>query len=104
MYFAILMPRMKGATPGKRIMGVRVVRLDGQPITWWHAFERAGGYAAGLATGLLGFLQVYWDPNRQAIHDKVAGTVVIVDGAPRVPGTWVGDGPPAAAPHTRSSA
>ena len=88
LYFAILMPWMKGQTPGKRALGVRVVRLDGQPVTWWHAFERAGGYAAGLATGTLGFLQVYWDANRQGIHDKVAGTVVIREGAPKVPGHW----------------
>jgi uncharacterized RDD family membrane protein YckC len=88
MYFAILMPWMKGSTPGKKLLGIRVVRLDGQPLSWWHAFERAGGYAAGLATGLLGFAQVYWDPNRQAIHDKVAGTVVVVAGAQRVPGRW----------------
>ncbi len=96
LYFAILMPWMSGQTPGKRIMGVRVVRLDGQPVTWWHAFERAGGYAAGLATGTLGFLQIYWDANRQGIHDKVAGTVVIRDGVPKVPGHWeqqVGGGP-----------
>ena len=88
LYFTILMPWMKGQTPGKRVMGVRVVRLDGQPVTWWHAFERAGGYAAGVATGTLGFLQIYWDANRQAIHDKVAGTVVIRDGFPKVPGPW----------------
>lgn len=88
LYFAILMPWMKGQTPGKRILGVRVVRLDGHPITGWHAFERAGGYAAGVATGTLGFLQVYWDANRQAIHDKVAGTVVIREGVPKVPGNW----------------
>ena len=88
LYFAILMPWMKGQTPGKRAVGVRVVRLDGQPVTWWHAFERAGGYAAGVATGTLGFLQIYWDANRQAIHDKVAGTVVIRDGVPKVPGNW----------------
>ena len=88
MYFAVLMPWMKGQTPGKRVMGLRVVRLDGQPVTWWHAFERAGGYAAGLATGTLGFAQIYWDPNRQGIHDKIAGTVVTLDGAPKVPGRW----------------
>ena len=88
LYFAILMPWMKGQTPGKRALGVRVVRLDGQPVTWWHAFERAGGYAAGVATGTLGFLQIYWDANRQAIHDKVAGTVVIRDGVPKPPGNW----------------
>lgn len=88
MYFAILMPWMNGQTPGKRAAGIRVVRLDGQPINWWHAFERAGGYAAGLATGTLGFAQIYWDPNRQAIHDKIAGTVVVLDGAQRLPGRW----------------
>ncbi len=84
-YFAVLLPWWKGQTPGKKLFGVRVLRLDGEPISWWFAFERAGGYAAGFATGLLGFAQVYWDPNRQGIHDKIAGTVVVVDGAPRVP-------------------
>ncbi len=88
LYFAILMPWMKGQTPGKRALSIRVVRLDGHPVTVWHAFERAGGYAAGLATGTLGFLQIYWDANRQGIHDKVAGTVVIQDGVPKVPGRW----------------
>jgi len=33
---------------------------------------------------LLGFAQVYWDANRQAIHDRIAGTVVVRDGAERV--------------------
>jgi uncharacterized RDD family membrane protein YckC len=49
-----------------------------------------------VATGTLGFLQIYWDANRQAIHDKVAGTVVIRDGVPKVPGNW--DQPGAAGP------
>ena len=38
-----------------------------------------GGYAAGLATGLLGFAQIFWDKNRQAIHDKIAETAVVRD-------------------------
>ena len=42
-----------------------------------YCFGRYGGYGAGFATGLLGFLQVYWDPNRQAIQDKISATVVI---------------------------
>jgi uncharacterized RDD family membrane protein YckC len=36
----------------------------------------------------LGFAQIYWDPNRQGIHDKVAGTVVILDGAKKIQGPW----------------
>lgn len=88
LYFTVLLTVLKGQTIGKRLMRVRVLRLDGEPITWWSAFERAGGYAAGIATGLLGFAQVLWDPNRQCTHDKITGTVVVVEGGERVPGAW----------------
>jgi hypothetical protein len=30
-----------------------------------------------MATGMIGFVQVLWDDNRQAIQDKIAHTVVI---------------------------
>ncbi|MCG6954687.1 MAG: RDD family protein [Gemmatimonadetes bacterium] len=83
-YLTIVLSWWKGQTVGKRLMKIRVLRLDGEPITWWTAFERAGGYAAGFATGFLGFAQVIWDANRQAIHDRIVGTVVVQDGAPRV--------------------
>lgn len=85
LYLTVILSWWNGLTVGKRIMGIRVLRLDGEPITWWVAFERAGGYAAGFATGLLGFAQVFWDANRQAIHDRIVGTVVVVDGAEPVP-------------------
>jgi len=81
LYLTVALSAWKGQTVGKRIMRIRVLRLDGQPITWWTAFERAGGYAAGFATGLLGFAQILWDANRQGIHDRIVGTVVVVDGA-----------------------
>ena len=41
------------------------------------SFGRYGGYAAGMATGGLGFAQVLWDANRQAVQDKLAHTVVV---------------------------
>jgi uncharacterized RDD family membrane protein YckC len=84
LYMTVILSWWNGQTVGKKMMGIRVVRLDGGPVTWWVAFERAGGYAAGLATGLLGFAQVWWDANRQTIHDRIVGTVVIRDGAPKV--------------------
>lgn len=87
LYMTVFLSWWNGQTVGKRLMGVRVVRLDGEPITWWTAFERAGGYAAGLATGLLGFAQVWWDANRQTIHDRIVGTVVVREGAAKV-GDW----------------
>lgn len=77
LYFTATTAMWHGRTPGKRVFGIRVISLTGKPIGWWAAFERFGGYAAGFATGLLGFLQIFWDDNRQAIHDKIAVTVVI---------------------------
>lgn len=77
LYFTALLVLGRGQTPGKRIMGVRVIRLDGKPIGWWYAFERYGSYFASFTTGLVGFAQILWDRNRQALHDKVVETVVI---------------------------
>ncbi|MDO6447594.1 RDD family protein [Colwellia sp. 1_MG-2023] len=76
-YFTVLTALWNGQTPGKKLLKIRVIQLDGSPLSIWDSFGRYGGYGAGLATGLLGFLQIYWDPNRQAIHDKISATIVI---------------------------
>jgi uncharacterized RDD family membrane protein YckC len=76
-YFSLLPVWWQGQTVGKRLLGLRVVELTGKPLTALRAFKRYGGYAAGMATGLFGFAQILWDPNRQAIQDKTAHTVVI---------------------------
>ncbi len=83
-YMTVFTAWWKGQTIGKRLMHIRVLKLDGEPMTWWEAFDRQGGYAAGFATGLLGFAQVFWDANRQAIQDHISGTVVVLDGAEKV--------------------
>ncbi len=77
LYFTVFPVWWNGATPGKRLLGIRVVHLSGRPLRYWGAFLRYGGYAAGLATGLLGFFQVFWDANRQAVQDKIGFTAVI---------------------------
>lgn len=76
-YFTLFTAWLGGRTPGKLVFRTRVVRLDGRPLTAMDAFTRNGGYAAGLATGSIGFLRILWDANNQAIQDKIAGTVVI---------------------------
>lgn len=87
-YFTLSTAWLRGRTPGKLLFRTRVVRLDGKPLTAMDAFTRNGGYAAGLATGSIGFLRLLWDPNRQAIQDKIAGTVVVsmrVEKSPAAP-------------------
>lgn len=76
-YFSVFVAWFNGQTVGKMLFKIKVVKIDAKPLTFWESFERYGGYSAGLATGLLGFLQITWDPNRQAIHDKISETVVL---------------------------
>ncbi|MDP2470747.1 MAG: RDD family protein [Candidatus Palauibacterales bacterium] len=77
LYFTFLTGFFRGQTPGKRALGIRVLRLDGEALNYWVAFERFGGYAASLFTGMEGFLRIMWDRNRQCLQDKLAETVVI---------------------------
>jgi uncharacterized RDD family membrane protein YckC len=82
-YFSLLPYLWNGQSLGKRVFGLRVVELTGKPLSVFHCFSRYGGYAAGTATGGIGFLQILWDVNRQAIQDKIAHTVVIDLNQPR---------------------
>ena len=77
LYFTLLPYYWNGQTVGKRLLRLRVVELTGKPMTLLHCLGRYGGYAAGMATGMFGFAQVFWDVNRQAIQDKIAHTVVL---------------------------
>ena len=77
LYFTALTAAWKGQTVGKRLLHTRIVRLDGKPLTWWMAFNRYGGYAASAFLGMTGFLTVFNDRHRQALHDKIAWTVVV---------------------------
>lgn len=76
-YFTAFLALWRGQTPGKRVAGIRVLRLDGKPLGWWISFERFGGYAASFSVGLMGFFQILWDRNRQGLHDKACETVVV---------------------------
>jgi uncharacterized RDD family membrane protein YckC len=68
-----------GLSLGRGLMGVRVVRLDGKPISFWRASLRYFGlYLAALPLGL-GLFWVIWDDKRQGWHDKIAKTCVIYD-------------------------
>jgi uncharacterized RDD family membrane protein YckC len=65
-----------GQTPGKRVMGVRVVRTDGKRLKFGNALRRAIGYVVS-AILFVGYLWILFDNRRQGFHDKLAGTMVV---------------------------
>lgn len=66
-----------GQTPGKALMGVRIVRLDGQVMTIGRSMRRLIGYGVCVVSLGLGFAWALIDDRRQGWDDKLAGTVVL---------------------------
>lgn len=75
-YFAVATAR-RGTTLGKRLLGLRVVRLDGEPLSLFEGVERFGAYFGILGTLGLGLFDLWRDPNRRLGHDRAVDTVVI---------------------------
>lgn len=67
----------KHTTVGGIICQLRVVRIDGQPLTFADALVRGLSAIFSLAVFGLGCLWILRDPERQAWHDKIAGTYVV---------------------------
>jgi uncharacterized RDD family membrane protein YckC len=66
-----------GQTPGKRLLGLRVVRTDGQKLGLGRAVLRVFGYWISAIPLFFGFFWIIFDRQRQGWHDKFAGTYVI---------------------------
>ncbi len=69
-----------GATPGKRLFGLRVVREDsGDDASLLSLIVRYVGYFLSSLPLGLGFLWAGIDDKRQALHDKISRTQVVCD-------------------------
>lgn len=72
-----------GQTPGKLLLGLRVLMVDGRQVPFWRAALRTIAYMPSMVVLFLGFLWVLVDDERQAWHDKIAGTYVVYAWAAR---------------------
>ncbi|MFE1174684.1 RDD family protein [Streptomyces sp. NPDC058773] len=77
-FFLIAKEGASGQTPGKKVMGVKVIKeTTGQPLGFGMTFVRyLCRYLNGLLCGL-GWLWPLWDDKSQTWADKLAGTVVV---------------------------
>lgn len=76
-YFTLITYFTRGLTIGKRILGIRIVSLHKQRLGIWQCLERSLGYIVSTLELGIGFIQVFWNPNRMTLHDKIADTIVI---------------------------
>ena len=80
----VVLTGLRGQTLGKWATGLRIVRMDGEPVTFVSSLLRhVVGYPVSLLTLGLGFLLAVFQAQGRALHDLLAGTVVVLDKARR---------------------
>jgi uncharacterized RDD family membrane protein YckC len=75
--YGAVMWKLRGTTVGGSICHLKVVRVDDRPLDWTVAIVRALSCFLSLFVVGLGFLWVAVDAEKQAWHDKIAGTTVV---------------------------
>ena len=75
-WWFIVAPR--GQNPGKAVVGIRVIRTNGNAVRTGGMFVRGiVGQLAGLIPFFLDDLWMLWDRNAQTLHDKIVDSVVV---------------------------
>lgn len=78
LYYALQESSAYQGTFGKRAIGIKVTDLEGHPISFKRATGRFFGKYLSYISLLIGFLMVPFTKKKQALHDKLAGTLVIM--------------------------
>ncbi len=77
LYYTLTTGSSMQGTLGKKLVGLRVIREDGQDVTYGVALGR---YLAALLSGLIcaiGYIMAAFDEEKRALHDLICGTRVI---------------------------
>lgn len=76
LYCALQESSVAQATLGKRLVGIKVTNLDGDRISFGRATGRFfGKYLSSIL--LIGYLMQPFTDKKQALHDMMAGTLVV---------------------------
>lgn len=77
LYFTLMESSAKQATLGKMALGIKVVDTEGHRISFGRAAGRYFGKILSSITLCIGYLMAAFTERRQALHDKLAGTLVV---------------------------
>jgi uncharacterized RDD family membrane protein YckC len=76
-YFAILESSQWQGTLGGLLMGVAVTDKRGNRLSFPRALGRAAGMWLSALLLYIGYLMAFFNPRRQTLHDRLAGTLVL---------------------------
>jgi uncharacterized RDD family membrane protein YckC len=77
LYHAMMESSKYQATLGKKILGLRVVNLQGEKIDFGQATGRHFGKVLSLLTLSIGHVMMGWTKKKQGLHDKMANCLVV---------------------------
>jgi uncharacterized RDD family membrane protein YckC len=77
LYFAGLEASANQGTVGKMALGIKVVDTHGQPIGFIRATVRYFGKILSALPMYIGFIMAGFTPKKQALHDMIAGCLVV---------------------------
>ena len=77
-YYGYFLSQQAGQTLGKRLMKIRVLKLDGTALSVWEAVLRnvIGYQLSNIILGV-GFLWMFTNKNHRTWHDMVVDTIVV---------------------------
>ncbi len=77
LYFALMESSSRQATLGKMLVGIMVTDLDGGRISFGRATGRHFAMILSALTCYIGFVMAAFTERKQALHDMIAGTLVV---------------------------
>ena len=77
LYSSLLESSSWQGTVGKKLIGLRVTDLDGRRISFGKATGRHFGKILSSLICLVGFIMAAFTEKHQALHDQLAGTLVL---------------------------
>jgi uncharacterized RDD family membrane protein YckC len=78
LYHAIMESSGYQGTLGKMAMGIRVTDLDGRRIDFGRATGRYFSKILSFLTLMIGYIMAAFTKKKQALHDIIAGTLVLM--------------------------
>ena len=74
----LIMVATRGQSPGKMVIGIKIVKTDGRSIGFGTTLLREiiGKFISSIII-LLGYIWILFDGQRQGWHDKIASTYVV---------------------------
>jgi uncharacterized RDD family membrane protein YckC len=78
-YYIVMELSMNGQTPGKKILKIRTIRINGEPVTIQHSALR-NLFKVFIDVFGIGVVMIFFTKEHRRLGDYAASTIVIIEG------------------------